>query len=145
MGWETLRDEETASEEREHILLWNDFRNALGEADFQTSIKETKELKRAAGELFSTPPSALGALYAFEAQQPATAKSKLDGLKTHYQLPRGVEPYFEAHSSNWHEFAKLLDQINRLSSSEQDEAYRSCERMAASLWNALTGIQQAAC
>ena len=145
MGWETLQDEETASEEREHILLWDDFREALGEGDLRASIKEAKELTRAAHELFSTPAAALGALYAFEAQQPATAKSKLDGLKTHYQLPKETEPYFEVHSSNWHESRKLLDQISALSPSEQDEAYRGCERMAASLWNALTGIQQAAC
>jgi pyrroloquinoline-quinone synthase len=84
-------------------------------------------------------------LYAFEAQQPATAQSKLDGLKTHYKLPREVEPYFEIHSTNWHESEKILRQLDALPSDEQAQALAACEQMASSLWDALTGIHEATC
>ena len=92
--------------------------------------------------LFSSPDSTLGAMYAFEAQQPATAKSKLDGLKTHYSLPPEVEPYLEAHSANWHESEKILSALEELTLEEQAQAEKACAQMAKSLWNALTGIHE---
>jgi pyrroloquinoline quinone (PQQ) biosynthesis protein C len=84
-------------------------------------------------------------MYAFEAQQPETAKSKLIGLKTHYSLPAGVEPYFEVHSSNWHESAKILKALSALTPEEQTQALAACERMSEALWNALTGIHEKTC
>jgi pyrroloquinoline-quinone synthase len=86
-------------------------------------------------------------LYAFEVQQPATAQSKLRGLKTHYRLPGSVEPYFEAHSHNEHEARKLAARIEALPHDEQVRALEACSEMAAALWAALTGIhgQSAAC
>ncbi len=144
-GWETLHDAETAEEEREHAEMWEGFTAALGAAENGTPVHEARQLAATAGELFSRPASALGAMYAFEAQQPATAKSKLSGLKAHYSLPREVEPYFEVHSANWHEAQKLLRQINALPADEQARAVEACERMARALWEALTGIHTAAC
>jgi pyrroloquinoline-quinone synthase len=98
-----------------------------------------------ANELFASPATTLGAMYAFEAQQPATAKSKLDGLKMHYSLPAEVEPYFEVHSANWHESKKILAALEALSPEEQSQANEACERMAEALWNALTGIHEKTC
>ncbi len=109
------------------------------------SLPQTLNLVRASDALFATRATALGAMYAFEAQQPATAKSKLDGLKTHYNLPQGVEPYFKVHSANWHESEKILRQIESLPVDEQARALAACEQMAASLWDALTGIHDATC
>ena len=144
-AWETLNDAETADEERDHANLWTDFTAALGGFTSPASLPQTLSLVRASDALFASRASALGALYAFEAQQPATAKSKLDGLKTHYQLPQGVEPYFEAHSANWHESEKILRQIVSLPADEQADALAACEQMASSLWHALTGIHEATC
>ncbi len=90
--------------------------------------------------LFSEPVSAAGALYAFEVQQPATAKSKLDGLKAHYHLPSGVEPYFEIHSHNEHEAQKLCARMDGFTSGDQMRAEQACSEMAGALWNALSGI-----
>ena len=143
-GWETLDDLETADEEREHAEMWRDFSAALEAPAAAGLIPQTEELVRTAEVLFSQRPSALGALYAFEAQQPATAQSKLEGLRTHYRYPKTVEPYFEVHSSNWHESQKILARIQELSPAEQVEARLACEWMAQALWDALTGIQQAA-
>lgn len=144
-AWETLNDSETAAEEREHAEMWTGFTAAVGGFTADASLPQTLNLVRASDVLFATRATALGAMYAFEAQQPATAKSKLDGLKTHYKLPQGVEPYFEIHSANWHESEKILRQIESLPADEQARALAACDQMAASLWDALTGIHDATC
>ena len=144
-GWETLNDSATASEEQEHAEMWDSFAGALGANIADPQIPQTQELVAAAKRLFSEPASALGALYAFEAQQPATAQSKLDGLVQHYSLPADVQPYFKAHSVNWHEAAKILAAIEKLSVDDQAAARQACEKMAQSLWNALSGIHNKTC
>ena len=115
-GWETLNDTEIAAEETEHIDLWADFAGGLDTTVTEAHIPQVKALMETTDELFSEPATALGALYAFEAQQPATAQSKLTGLKAFYQLPKSVEPYFETHSHNEHEAEKLLEYIGALPS-----------------------------
>jgi pyrroloquinoline-quinone synthase len=144
-GWKTLDDAETAQEEKEHAELWEQFAAALGTKVGSPNIAQTIALVKTANELFSSQARALGAMYAFESQQPATAKSKLDGLKAHYALPSGVEPYFEVHATNWHESKKILAALETLSPEEQDQANEACERMAAALWNTLTGIHEKTC
>lgn len=144
-GWATLNDAETAHEEEEHAELWEQFATALETKVSTPKITQTTELIHTAKELFDSPASTLGAMYAFEAQQPATAKSKLDGLKTHYSLPAEVEPYFEVHSANWHESEKILDAVEKLSPDEQAQVELACERMAEALWNTLTGIHEETC
>jgi pyrroloquinoline-quinone synthase len=144
-GWKTLDDPETAQEEKEHAELWEQFAGALETNVGSPKIDQTIALVSTAKELFSSQAGALGAMYAFEAQQPATATSKLDGLKTHYSLPSGVEPYFEVHATNWHESKKILAALETLSTEEQNQANEACERMAAALWNTLTGIHEKTC
>jgi pyrroloquinoline quinone (PQQ) biosynthesis protein C len=144
-GWETLNDAETADEERDHAELWTDFTAAVGGFTADASLEPTVKLVAVSSEMFAARASALGAMYAFEAQQPATAKSKLNGLRTHYKLPQGAEPYFEIHSANGHEAEKILRQIESLPASEQAITLTACEQMAHSLWDALTGIHEATC
>ena len=144
-GWETLDDAETAEEETEHIEMWADFASGLETAVSDAQIPQVKALLQTADALFSEPTTALGGLYAFEAQQPATAQSKLAGLKAFYQLPQTVEPYFETHSHNEHEAEKLLEHIGALPSESHTAVVQACEQMSAALWNALTGIHDAEC
>ena len=144
-GWGTLADEEIAQEEREHLELWEDFAHGLDTEIGEAGIPQVKDLVQTAQKLFAAPTTALGALYAFEVQQPATAKSKLEGLKAFYSLPETVEPYFEIHSHNEHESGKLLNRINTLSPEEQETALHACERMSVALWDALNGIYDAEC
>ena len=144
-GWETLADYEIAQEEREHLELWNDFAQGLGAKVGRAQIAQVRKLVETAQRLFSVPSTARGALYAFESQQPATAQSKLEGLKSFYNLPQTVEPYFEVHSHNQHESEKLLDRIELLSSDEQEEALDACKTMSVALWDALDGIYEAEC
>jgi len=145
-GWETLQDQETAAEEREHAGMWASFAGALGtQVTGVAVIREASDLTQTAAQLFSKPSTALGGLYAFESQQPATAQSKLDGLRAHYKLPAEVEPYFEVHSHNEHEARKILAQIEALPPAGQEQAEQACARMAEGLWNALSGIHGEEC
>ena len=144
-GWETLNDAETAEEETEHIEMWADFADGLNTEVSDAQIPQVKTLLETADKLFSDPTTSLGALYAFEAQQPETAKSKLTGLKTFYQFPEKVEPYFETHSHNEHEAEKILARIDALSSDSQETVVQACEQMSNALWDALTGIHDAEC
>ena len=139
-GWQTLADEEIAQEERDHLELWEAFAQGLETSVGEAQIPQVKNLLATAQALFANPVTALGALYAFEAQQPDTAKSKLEGLKAFYNLSQTVEPYFEIHSDNAHEVEKLLEQMNALSPEDLKCALDACEQMSIALWDALTGI-----
>lgn len=143
-GWQTLADEELAQEERDHLELWEDFAEGLETSVGEAQIPQVKNLLATAQDLFATPATALGALYAFEAQQPDTAKSKLEGLKAFYNLPQTVEPYFEIHADNAHEVAKLLEQMNALPPADLNRALDACEQMSSALWDALSGICETA-
>lgn len=144
-GWQTLNDQATAQEEQEHCELWHSFAQGLDTQVSAAHIPQVKNLIDVAQTLFAQPSTALGALYAFEAQQPATAESKLAGLKAFYRLPRTVEPYFEVHACNQHESEKLLARMSRLSSAEQSRALVACETMSRALWEALSGIYEGKC
>lgn len=144
-GWQALNDQETAQEEREHVALWEGFAQGLGTQLGEAQIPQIKNLLDTARSLFAQPSTALGALYAFEAQQPATAESKLAGLQAFYRLPRAVEPYFEVHSHNQHEAEKLLGRMKKLSTEEQSRALDACETMSRTLWDALSGIYEGQC
>lgn len=144
-GWEAVGDAETAAEEIEHIDLWADFATGLDTTVSEAEIPQVETLVETANELFAEHATALGALYAFEAQQPATAQSKLVGLKAFYQLPKTVEPYFETHSHNDHEAEMLLERIAELPSASHATVIQACEQMSVALWNALTGIYDAEC
>lgn len=145
LGWETLADAETAAEEREHVEMWASFASGLQTQVAEAELPEVAHLVSRSASLFAQPASALGAMYAFEIQQPVTAKSKLAGLREHYTLPASVEPYFEVHSTNQHEAAKLLKKMAALSAEEQSLAVDACEEMAEALWNALTDIYDTHC
>jgi pyrroloquinoline-quinone synthase len=144
-GWATLNDAETAQEEREHAELWQHFAASLQTEIGAAELPAVRKLVETAGALFAQPETALGALYGFEAQQPATAHSKLDGLRKHYSLPASVEPYFEVHARNEHEAAKLLAAMGGLTAEQQAVALDACEQMSAALWDALTDIYNKHC
>ncbi len=139
-GWTTLSDAETTQEEQEHMELWDDFAEALDTKVGQARVPEVQALIDTTKELFSDQNAAPGALYAFEVQQPETARTKLDGLKTKYDLPKGVEPYFEAHLHNEHEAEKLFTRMESLDTDKREKALDACRRMSESLWNALEGL-----
>lgn len=139
-GWSLLLDEGTAQEEREHAALWDQFALGLETSVGEPELAAVGELVAAAGNLFSRLETALGALYAFEVQQPETAKAKLEGLRKHYSLPELTRAYFEVHTANHHEAAKLLAHIAMLHPVDRQIALQACGEMSEALWNALTDI-----
>lgn len=143
-GWEACGDHEIAAEEVEHYDLWKVFAKSLGNSDVNTTINEVNTLVEACEKNYENYSTALGALYAFERQQPATAQSKLEGLQTHYQGLNADETYFKIHVDDEEEPALLLKNMEALSISEQDQAVEACEEVAMKLYNALTGIMETA-
>src|SRR5690606_3479727 len=105
-GWSTLDSPALVREEEDHSIMWGKFAACLStEVPRSAQLPETKEMVEPVTRLFSNPVTALGALYAFEVQQPETATSKLEGLKEFYpQLDAKLyTEYFDVHSRNHHE------------------------------------------
>ena len=143
-GWEACGNEEIAEEEREHHDLWKVFAKSLGHSEVSTSISEVSDLVTSCEKNYTNRVSALGALYAFEAQQPKTSKSKLEGLRTHYQHLNADETYFEIHENDLEEPAMLLKDMEGLSTMDQNIAVAACAEVAENIYGALTGIMEKA-
>jgi len=141
-GWAAHGDVTTSIEEVQHAVLWERFANALGTTSIcEPELNATRELVNDCKELYQSPATALGGLYAFEAQQPNTAKSKLDGLVEHYaDLPEDVRPYFAVHVDDVHEREWIVERLDAMSGAEKAGAVEACERVARGLWDALTEI-----
>lgn len=146
-GWAAHGDIATSIEEVQHAVLWERFANALGTTSLcEPRLDATKRLVADCASLYKSPATALGGLYAFEAQQPNTAKSKLDGLVEHYaSLPEDVRPYFAVHVDDVHEREWIVDRLAALSPEEQQAAVGACEQVAKGLWDALTEIHAPYC
>ena len=142
-GWRACGNEEIAKEEEEHLDLWLDFAKSLGEKTEGPVIEEVSALVEGCDRSNSSLATALGALYAFERQQPQTSKSKLAGLRSNYAALNADEVYFEVHENDDEEPAMLLAMIEKLSPADQEAALGSCEEVCELLWDALSGIQRA--
>jgi pyrroloquinoline-quinone synthase len=146
-GWDTLGESKAADVEVMHARLWDAFATALQTTvSARNEVNEVKALVETAKALFATPASAIGALYAFEKQQPATAASKLEGLDTHYKtLPEGVRPYFEAHLDDTHEAALLAKKMAGFTAEERKQCEEACTTMSKAMWDALSGVHAGTC
>jgi pyrroloquinoline-quinone synthase len=141
-GWQKIGEPGIAKEEQEHYELWKQFGKSLQAEMNTSSFPEINELVNAVQKNNASYAGALGALYAFERQQPATAASKLDGLKKHYQRWNADETYFTIHASDFEEPALLEEKYHSLSISDKKVAEDACQQTCSLLWNALTGISE---
>jgi pyrroloquinoline-quinone synthase len=141
-GWQVAGEQAIAKEEEEHYELWKNFAGSLEAKNLEATISQVDELVGSVKNCFGSYAGALGALYAFEAQQPATATSKLEGLKKHYSNWHADETYFTIHQADFEEPALLEEKINSLSKEEKLVAALACEETCSLLWNALTGIME---
>jgi pyrroloquinoline-quinone synthase len=141
-GWQTAGEPTIARIEVGHADVWQrSFAASLGTTVAAPGVTQVADLVATARELFGERATALGGLYAFEAQQPLTAQSKLSGLQQHYQgLPSRSGEYFRLHQDDYDEPALLADAMNALDSEDRRRAVAACERMSAALYAALTGI-----
>jgi pyrroloquinoline-quinone synthase len=138
-GWRRIGNAAHADEEREHAKLWGRFREALG-ADRGPACPEAVALAREASRAFADPVDALGVLYAFESQQPSTARSKLDGLQAHYAALHDAAEYFRVHADDYGERDELRGRIDALSVEDRGRAARACERACVAMYAALGGV-----
>jgi pyrroloquinoline-quinone synthase len=142
-GWEAVDELHIASVERGHAEVWeNTFAAGLETVvDDGPHAPAVATLVSAAQDLFEDRVSALGALYAFESQQPFTAQSKLAGLQAHYaELPACCGEYFRLHEDDFEEPALLAEKMNALPAGDQARAVAACERLTGALHDALTGL-----
>jgi pyrroloquinoline-quinone synthase len=140
LGWRTLGDVDHAAEEREHARLWERFRDSLGSSSVTARCEAAGALAEGARAAFSASPSAIGALYAFEAQQPSTARSKLDGLREHYAVSGEAAKYFQDHADDYGEREALRRKLDGLTADGAARALEACETTCRAMWAALDGI-----
>lgn len=140
-GWERLGERGYAAEEREHDALWSTFRAALG-ATAPMRRPQSATLLAVGEHAFASVPEALGALYSFEVQQPATAQSKLDGLTKHYAgaVSEGGRRYWVEHAVETDEPAMLAAKIEQLSDADFARTKTACATFSAAAWGALDGV-----
>lgn len=141
-GWDTVGSPTIARIEKDHARIWDKtFAAGLGTSVASPRTEQAASLVEISRELFAEQATALGALYAFEAQQPQTAQSKLKGLREHYvQLPQSCGEYFDLHRDDYDEPFLLACEIDRLGDVDRERAVGACERMCGRLYDALTGI-----
>jgi pyrroloquinoline-quinone synthase len=138
-GWETIGEQHYADEERVHERLWAQFQLSVG-AGSGSKGAQTDALVTAAKVSFAVKPEAVGALYAFEAQQPHTSQSKLDGLKEHYPVDEAGREYFVVHAGDTAEQELLEKVVAGLSDEEFARAKSACALTCAAMWSALDGV-----
>jgi pyrroloquinoline-quinone synthase len=144
-AWDAIGEHGYAREERAHTALWQDFRAALGAAE-PAPHDETRALLAEATSVFATRSEALGAMYAFESQQPDTARSKLEGLRSHrdrYEIDETAARYFEAHTRETDELPMLRAALESLTDDEFAHAARACQRLCRAMLVALDGVTPA--
>jgi len=120
---ENLTHEESGPEN--HPELWLRFASAVGASRESVAAAKMDEKTQQCVDTFtrlskdSSWVEGLAALYAYEAQQPAVAKTKIEGLKKHYGLDsKDALGFFETHQTLdvWHSQTEkdvLLDQVRK--------------------------------
>lgn len=133
---------EHASEEREHVALWDEFVAATGGDAGAEATPETAECVEAwtsAGDLASR----LVTLYAIESAQPEISRVKLEGLLSSYGFAAGEGTrYFEVHERLDAEHAaqarELLSEV--ASEADEDRLVAAAERAYRANWRLLDGV-----
>jgi pyrroloquinoline-quinone synthase len=139
-GWETIGNAHYAEEERVHERLWADFQLEIG-AVAESNRSSTQTLVTAAMNAFTAKyATAIGALYAFEAQQPETSQSKLDGLSEHYGTSAKGKEYFKVHAGDMAEIELLRSMVLGLTDAGFIQAKHACATVCAAMLGALDGV-----
>jgi pyrroloquinoline-quinone synthase len=143
---ENLNDEEGARG-RPHPELWIDFARGLGCSREQVeSAPMRAAIKNVVDTFFTAARSSfhegLGALYAYEAQVPEIAVSKIDGLRDRYGITDpATTAFFAVHrEADVHHRAAIEKILNSLPAKEKAEAEAAAQRAALALWDFLSEV-----
>jgi pyrroloquinoline-quinone synthase len=143
---ENLAEEENPSQP--HPKLWRDFAAALGVSEDDItccpSLPGTQAVVETFREIVGDRPvaEAVAALYAYEAQVPEIATTKIDGLKKFYGVtaPKGLA-YFEvheeadkAHRQAWRGWLEEHAEGN------EEEVLATTNEALGALWGALDAV-----
>ena len=142
---ENLTDEESGPDN--HPELWLRFAGAVGAERGSVLGAEVNAGTKRCVEAFDRLSrgrwqSGLAALYAYEAQQPAVAKTKIDGLKSQYGLDsQDALGFFQVHESVdvWHSESEkdvLADEVRKnpdLSEDMKASVSEACDALNALL------------
>jgi pyrroloquinoline-quinone synthase len=133
-----------ASEEAEHVDLWDAFARAV-EADLTHEPAEETAECAAAWTSAGDALEGLVVLYAIESAQPAIARTKLDGLVEHYGFEEGpATGYFSLHAELDHEHAAhsraLIEE--QLEGADEDRLVGVAETALRGNWALLDGVER---
>jgi len=147
---ENLAEEEGLGEGKDdHATLWLAFAQGMGadedgvrgvhlNAETQNLIDTFRRLSR------QSYASGLGALYAYESQLPAIAKTKIKGLVERYDVtaPRTLK-FFEVHEVADVEHSDVCRELlDALPADQRAEAHAAACELAEALRTFLTGMQR---
>ena len=133
---------EHASEERDHVRLWDGFVEASGGDAADAPTPETQECVRTWAADDGLLPT-LARLYAIESTQPAISRTKLDGLLGPYGYEEGSgTEYFQVHRSRDVEHAaEACELIERLADeSDHEMIVGAAESAFRANWRLLDGV-----
>ena len=150
---ENLAEEENPS--RPHPKLWRDFAGALGVSEdavaASPSLSGTQHVVAKFREICTerSVAEAVAALYAYEAQVPEIATTKIDGLKKFYGIrePKGLA-YFEVHEEADKEHRTAWREWLEANAVGNEAAIlKSTNEALDALWGALSAVHSssAAC
>jgi pyrroloquinoline-quinone synthase len=130
-----------ATEEAAHVAMWDEFVAQVGGSTDAFATEETQVCADAwAGDAERPLVHTLAAMYAIESAQPAIARTKLDGLATHYGI--ASSRYFEVHQRLDVEHAaharRLLEK--RLTPADEDALLATAEAALHANWLLLDGV-----
>jgi pyrroloquinoline-quinone synthase len=141
---DNLIDEERG--EDNHPELWLRFVEGICHSrrvNAAPQLESTKDLVDGFFELVKTDyETGLGALYAYERQTPSVAQSKIEGLKSHYNIQdSGTLEFFSVHgkADEWHT-EELIGLIRKLGEKGQQRVYQGATAGAKLLWRFLDGV-----
>jgi hypothetical protein len=139
-GWEAVNDLDTADLAFEEAELWHRFSQVARRETEVVHISQSDELRTLTRSLFLKDPTALGALYAVNAQLPFICTQLQDGLERFHPTEAEVAQPFCAHVLA-HKLAEVALAYHRRHTPEQQAAAaEAAGREAQALWQLFTGI-----